>query len=617
MFDKIKFQKFVTNKEFLADSYTAFKNKIGLTANGQYLTQSNEVVLDFPYKDCVLEGGQTKEEQKRQEIFWNQTLAPDEIDRLFEPKVLTNWKRYDRNGGHKVERISLDDNLIIKGNNLITLHSIKKVYRGKVKLIYIDPPYNTGRKADTFSYNNTFKRSTWLTFMKNRLEVSKDLLTDDGVICIAIDDHEYAHLKVLCDEIFDRENYIGTTVVRSGPGTGTDSIFFATQHEYCLFYAKNIELAKMYDLPKTDKQIKSYNKEDKIGKYALRSFIRYGGGASTPSEQPNGEFSIYYSMPTDKIIAIGGERTKSIDFPYQPKSIKAFDENNRLIEYNPDDYFEIYGKDIVEILPIDSSKKRRVWRQSDRLKILKSAREGELIASKNKDGKYSIQYKARINDGSKPTTIWYDAKYAASSYGSRLLKKLFNNEKVFSYPKSIHTVKDTIKIFSRPESSDIVLDFFAGSGTTGHAVLALNKEDGGNRKFILCEQMDYTEKVTSKRVQKVIESNHSGSFIYTKLATHNDNYLGELYRIDDKEKLNELFSNIASNQLLSYKVKHDVVNGSVLLSEFDAFSIDEKKKLLIELLDKNQIYINYSEIDDHDFQISHEDKNLTRQFYNE
>ena len=124
VFDKIKFQKFVSNKEFLPDSYTTFKNKIGLTINKEYLTETNEVVLDFPYKDCVLEGGQTKEDDRRDEKFWNETLAPDEIDRMFEPKVLTNWKRYYRNGEHEVKSISKEDNIIIKGNNLVALHSL-------------------------------------------------------------------------------------------------------------------------------------------------------------------------------------------------------------------------------------------------------------------------------------------------------------------------------------------------------------------------------------------------------------------------------------------------------------------------------------------------------------
>ena len=142
VFDKVKFQKFVMNKRFLPDSYTSFKNKVGLTnEDGDFLSESREVVLSWPYKDCVLEGGQTKEDVKRNEVFWNEILAPDEINRLTEPKVLTNFKRYDVDGEHEVDSISMDDNLIIKGNNLLALHSLKRKYAGKVKLIYIDPPY--------------------------------------------------------------------------------------------------------------------------------------------------------------------------------------------------------------------------------------------------------------------------------------------------------------------------------------------------------------------------------------------------------------------------------------------------------------------------------------------
>jgi adenine-specific DNA-methyltransferase len=152
IFDKIKFQQFVSNKQFLPDSYTAFKNKIGLTADGDYLTESKEVALVWPYKDCVLEGGQEREDAKRNEIFWNETLAADQIDRLLAPKVLTGFKRYTASGEQAVTQLSPDDNLIIKGNNLLALHTLAKIYAGKVKLIYIDPPYNTGN--DSFGYND-------------------------------------------------------------------------------------------------------------------------------------------------------------------------------------------------------------------------------------------------------------------------------------------------------------------------------------------------------------------------------------------------------------------------------------------------------------------------------
>ena len=239
VFDKIKFQRFVSNKQFLPDSYTAFKNKIGLTANGEYLTESKEVVLAWPYKDCVLEGGQDKEDARRNEVFWNETLAPDQIDRLLSPKALTGFKRYDKTGEQSVAELSLNDNLIIKGNNLLALHTLRKVYAGKVKLIYIDPPYNTD--SDSFEYNDSFSMSTWLTFMRNRLSVAKELLADEGAIFVQISDVRVGHLKLLLDEIFRAENFINQITVRTKSPSGFKTVnlgVFETA-EYILAYGKS------------------------------------------------------------------------------------------------------------------------------------------------------------------------------------------------------------------------------------------------------------------------------------------------------------------------------------------------------------------------------------------
>ena len=201
VFDKVGFGWVINNREFLPDSYTRYKNKIGLVNNkGEYISASNDVELVFPYKDCVLEGGQTKEDQKRSEIFYNETLAPDEVDRLLYPKVFTNAKRYTSNGMQSVTDISENDNLIIKGNNLLAISSLLKVYEGKIKLIYIDPPFNTG--SDSFRYNDSFNHSAWLTFMKNRLEIARKLLADDGSIYVQLDYNEVHYFKVLMDEVF-------------------------------------------------------------------------------------------------------------------------------------------------------------------------------------------------------------------------------------------------------------------------------------------------------------------------------------------------------------------------------------------------------------------------------
>jgi len=239
VFDKVKFQRFVMNKSFLADSYTTYKNKIGLTdEDGRFLSESREVVLSWPYKDCVLEGGQTKEDAKRDEIFWSETLAPDEINRLTEPKVLTGFKRYDKEGEHMVEHIEDSDNLVIRGNNFLVLHSCLKRFEGRVKTIYIDPPYNTG--DDEFGYNDSFNHSTWLTFMKNRLEVAKSLLSTDGCIFVHIDHHELYYVGALLDSIFGFENKVQVISVKTATPAGFKTVNPGPIDvtEYILFYTK-------------------------------------------------------------------------------------------------------------------------------------------------------------------------------------------------------------------------------------------------------------------------------------------------------------------------------------------------------------------------------------------
>ncbi|MGM9857417.1 MAG: DNA methyltransferase [Candidatus Limisoma sp.] len=255
VFDKIKFQKFVMNKRFLPDSYTSFKNKIGLTTeDGDFISDSREVVLSWPYKDCVLEGGQTKEDAKRNEVFWNDILAPDEINRLTEPKALTAFRRFDSEGEHEVSEVSMQDNFIIKGNNLLSLYSLLPKYKGKVKLIYIDPPYNTG--SDSFGYNDKFNRSTWLTFMRTRLELSKALLSNDGAIYVQLDFHQAHYAKVLLDEVFGEDNFQREIIWRIGwlSGYKTADKNWIRNHDTILFYSKDASqmIFNKYYIPKEE-----------------------------------------------------------------------------------------------------------------------------------------------------------------------------------------------------------------------------------------------------------------------------------------------------------------------------------------------------------------------------
>lgn len=303
VFNQSLFIKFLEQKNYLNDSYTAYKNKVGLTIDGKYLKQRNEVALVWPFKDCVLEGGQSKEEDKREEIFFNETLAQDEITQLFEPKVLTNAKRYSAKDEKPFDKFNrneegtITDNLIIKGNNLLALHSLKEEFAGKVKLIYIDPPYNTGGDAETFTYNNSFKHSTWYTFVKNRLEIAKLFLKQDGFIAIAIDHFELFYLGVIADEIFGRDDRIGIVSVVHKPEGRNQEKFFGTSNEFMLVYAKNKNLADFESVILDKELVKRYDKKDDDGvKYRLKNFIRLTDGKySLRENKPHFYYPIYVS----------------------------------------------------------------------------------------------------------------------------------------------------------------------------------------------------------------------------------------------------------------------------------------------------------------------------------
>ncbi|MDP2895237.1 MAG: site-specific DNA-methyltransferase [bacterium] len=239
IFDGNRFIDYTAQKNFLDNSYTRFKNRIGLTIGGKFLREGGEVSLVWPYKDTVLEGGQTNEEEKRKEIFFNEVLAQDEINRLLDPKVLANFARWTAKGKQAVKDFKRDENgvirenLIIKGNNLLALHTLKTQFRGRVKLIYIDPPYNPDTQTNTFAYNNNFNHSTWLTFMKNRLEVAKELLTKEGVLIVAIDDNEQFYLGAMLNELFSEHEVHCITIVHNPRGIqGTN---FSYTHEYAFF----------------------------------------------------------------------------------------------------------------------------------------------------------------------------------------------------------------------------------------------------------------------------------------------------------------------------------------------------------------------------------------------
>ena len=567
IFNNNTFVDYINDKNFYANSYTQFRNRIGLNIDNKSLRERGEVALAWPYKDCVLEGGQTQEEEKRQEIFFNELLAEDEINRMLDPKVLTNWKRHTVISEQTVEDIHRDkdniikENLIIKGNNLIALHSLKQQFRGQIKLIYIDPPYNTGGSVDSFTYNNTFNHSTWLTFMRNRLEAARDMLKKNGMIVVAIDDVELFYLGVLLDEVFGQENKIGIVCIRHHPRGRTQSRFFSAVHEYALFYAKDIGMIEENFRFETD----DVEEEE--------SFIR-GREDATPETRPSLYYPIFYNPVTQEI---------SLD--------------NK-------------GVDFVELLPKNKNG-MRTWKLVKE-SFLQELNEGKIEVRKVRS-KYEV-YRKIVREKNKAKTMWTDARYDANHHGTGLLKKLFDGQNLFSYPKSLYTVLDVLSLTTAKD--DIVLDFFAGSGTTGHAVLELNAQDGGNRQFILVEQLEEHVAICKERLEKVITQERivDGNFLSCELMPYNEVFMERIQSAEYSEKLFDILDEMSSESFLNWYIKPEFPEEAT-----DYFisidNLDKQKKLLAELLDKNQLYVHLSEIEDEKFEVSEPDKVLNKDFY--
>lgn len=501
IFDKVAFQRFVNNKSFLPDSYTQFKNKIGLASDTHYLSESNDIVLAWPYKDCVLEGGQTKEDQKRNEIFWNETLAPEQVDSLLAPKALVNFKKFDKQGEHTDFIIDKSDNFIIKGNNLLALHCLKAKYTGKVDLIYIDPPFNT--EHDSFLYNDKFNRSTWLTFMKNRLEIAKELLSDSGTIYVHIDHNEGHYLKVMMDEIFGKHNFRNEIVWRYSGWNKKLKTGFERRHDTIFMYGKS-----------DSQYFESYfqrweSKEEYVKKRKQKLHVDEDGKEYVLSDAGNG------------------------------KRAKMFIE-------------DVLAKGVV----IDD-----VW---DLDKLNNSAKESVGFTSQKREN---------------------------------LLERIIKA--------------------SCPEGG-IVLDYHLGSGTTAAAAHKLN------RRYIGIEQMDYITEIIVPRLQNVINGEQQGiskdvgwtgggSFVYCELSDQASSFSDKIESADTVEKLFVVWQELKESSNLSFKVDPILFDDEI--ESFKALPLEEQKQLLIEMIDKNQLYVNLSDIQDESNNISAKDIEMNSQFY--
>lgn len=610
IFDQEKFMWIVNSKEFLPDSFTSFRNKIGLSANDHsLLSTSNEVSLVWPYKDCVLEGGQEHDDEVRDEIFYNETLAPDEVGRLLAPKAFQNARRFEDGSSEDVNQYSVDDNLIIRGNNLLALSSLLERYEGRIKCIYIDPPYNTG--SDSFHYNDRFNHSTWLTFMKNRLDIAKRLLSRDGFIFVQCDDNEQAYLKVLMDSIFEKQNFINVISVKTKVGGVSGSSAgksLKDELEYINLYAKDRSsesavLTPTYVDTDLDEYIQAYKDSGKSWKYTS-VLTKLDGRVLLEEDESKGEKLYGYSH-------------------VETKSIRAFAKQEGLSE---SEVYSKYADRIFRTTNAQSSVRARVMKQAsqydyevvgleytpskgknagEEIEILYKGKQQSMVmflsdAVSMKDGKYV--YRDRVG------TLWPDIQY------NNLTKEgdvTFANGKK---PEAL--IQRVLDLTTKP--GDRVLDFFLGSGTT--AVVAHKM----GRKYIGIEQLDYINSVTVPRLEKVIEGEQSGisasqnwqgggSFVYVELAQQGESLMNDLQNATTAQEVQQILDQATERGLLRPSVLPEQLSTST--EDFAALSLDEQKQAVAELIDKNRLYVNASDVEDTDLGLSANDVAFTQSFY--
>ncbi len=504
-------EKYLEIKE-LDRSFTRFKNKIGLYSQGRLIKSSELVVLNFPFKDNVLLGNAKDNSTKSDELFYHEILHKNEIDTLLSQKVLCRFEMHGQ-GDLKSALKDKNTNYLIKGNNLIALHSLKKKFAKQVKCIYIDPPYNTGN--DSFNYNDNFNHSSWLVFMKNRLEAAREFLSDDGSIYINLDYNEVHYCKVLMDEIFGVENFQREIIWRIGWLSGY--------------------------------------------KTSINNFIR------------NHDTILFYSKNADKLFF-----------------------NKKYIE-NKD------FKELIKIEKIQSNLDNLGIDREKQKKIIK------IINHETRPERYPLE------------DIWNGNEYddlnsiAIVSYSGETVSKMLGTEEIKGQ-KSEKLIQRILKVSTN--ENDLVLDFFAGSGTTCAVAHKMK------RRYIGIEQMDYIETITKERLKKVIEGEQGGiskkcdfkgggSFVYAELKEVNLGIKKQITNAKSASECLKIFNALNERILKRADNKMDEIDSE----EFQKLDLNEQKRKCCDLLDSNEDYLNLGDIDEDAWEIDERTKKYNEIFY--
>ncbi|MCT0013951.1 site-specific DNA-methyltransferase [Weissella confusa] len=581
-------------KEYWEDSYTKFANKIGLSADGKFIDESSDVVLQFPFADTVLKSGMSKEKSEREkdalrpdEPFLNETIAKNEIDTLLSPKIFKNVGRvsggtFDRKTG----------SLIVKGNNLITLHSLKKVLTESVKFVYLDVPYNTG--SDDFDYNDNFNHSSWLTFMKNRLEIAKDLMSTDSVIAIQTDYHENAYLKVLMDSIFGPDNFVADIAVKMSAASGPKMAHIA------------------HGIPKLKDDVLVYKK----GTLTIEKqpYVAKAGWDKEYSKVllnfTNDDFENIKSFKELGDIEAINEIFKDVELDTLAKAFPAERKDDNWLHDNAwrivADKQNTGLDSLLASIPVDQ-------RNLDLDVAAVLSKQGNVNlyrTDKNfgADSRVEIVF-AADNLGEHGGDFWTDISTAGglANEGGVQLPNAKKPEKLIGRLVEMFTKKD-----------DLVLDFFMGSGTTQAVAMKLE------RRFVGAEQITSQWGKSLERLKSVATGTDprgittqtgwqgGGSFVYAELMEKNQGYIGDIAKAATSAELDAVYERMKDVADFDFRADLDK-----FIEQKSELTFEERKQILVKILDKNQLYYNYADIDDVDVRdlLSDEDYNFNKAFY--
>ncbi|GAA9448285.1 site-specific DNA-methyltransferase [Helicobacter pylori] len=556
----------------IENSSTRFENKIGLYSQGRPkdhpIKSSELVVLNFPFKDNVLLGSAKDNSTKTKECFYHEILHKKEIDTLLKKKALCHFEMH---GEGDLENALKDKNTnyLIKGNNLIALHSLKKKFAKQVKCIYIDPPYNTGN--DSFNYNDNFNHSSWLVFMKNRLEAAREFLSDDGVIFVQCDDNEQAYLKVLMDEIFGRDNFVSCiTHIVKPEGRMYGQV--AKTHEYILVYAKNINNLIFNEI---EKEGHAFSYVDEKGGFDLQVLENRNFRAFNGLNIPSLRYGLF------------------------------IDENQK----DSNGFMPVFGEyrdGLTEVFPDSRNGFDLVWRWGKE----KALKENHSLVGVFKD-RLRVFQKVRSNT-TRAKSIFWD-KSMITRKGTEEVKQIFKTQ-IFDFPKPEALISRILEIATN--ENDLVLDFFAGSGTTCAVAHKMK------RRYIGIEQMDYIETITKERLKKVIEGEQGGiskkcgfkgggSFVYAELKEVNLEIKKQITNAKSTSECLKIFNDLNERFLKRADCKIDEIHSE----EFQNLDLNEQKRIYCALFDSNEDYLNLGDIDEDAWGIDESTKKYNEIFY--